>query len=174
MKDRRVDGVRDDRRLAELEPELAMLLEAVARLQDGRLGELGIHRCDRAIGAVVEAAVHADRPVHAMHHAAAGAREAPQPLRIEVERVEETGRRPGRETVQLDHEPATFELAEERPQELVTAAGWRWRELVEEREVGTPATRAEPVEFESARVARRLVRFVGPPAQPHEDARRRR
>ena len=34
---------------AELEPELAMLLEAVPRLQDRRVRQLGIHRCDHAI-----------------------------------------------------------------------------------------------------------------------------
>ena len=53
----------------------------------------------------------------------------------------------GREPVQLDLEPAPLELGDEGSQELVTAAGRRRRELVEEREVGAPATRAEPVEL---------------------------
>ena len=42
MEDRRVDGVRDHDRVAQLEPELAVLLEREPRLEDRRRGELGV------------------------------------------------------------------------------------------------------------------------------------
>ena len=124
-----------------------MLLEAVPRLEDGRVGELRVQCGDRAIGSVVEAAIHADRPVHSVHHATAAAGEPSQPFSVEVERVEETrGRRSG-EPIQLDLEPALLEFGYKGSQELVTASGRLRRELVEEREVSAPATRAEPVEL---------------------------
>ncbi len=76
MKDRRVDGVRDHDGVAQLDAELAVLLEAVLGLHDRRVRELAIDLGDARVGAVVEAAVDADRPVDAVHHASAVAREA--------------------------------------------------------------------------------------------------
>ncbi len=67
MEDRRVDGVVNHNRIAQLEAELAMLLQAVAGLQDRRVRQR-VDLDDPAIGAVVEAAVDADRAVHAVHH----------------------------------------------------------------------------------------------------------
>ena len=75
MEDRRIDGVVDHDRIAQLEPELAMLVEAVRGLQDRRVGELLVDLHDPAVGAVVEAAIRADRPVDPVHHAHAVARE---------------------------------------------------------------------------------------------------
>ena len=46
-----------------------MLLEAVAGLEHRRIGELAVRLGDPPVGAVVEAPVGADRPVHAVHHA---------------------------------------------------------------------------------------------------------
>src|SRR5438067_8984214 len=54
MKDRRVDGVRDHHRVAKLEPDLAMLVQAVLRLDDGRVRKLAVDGDDPAVGAVVE------------------------------------------------------------------------------------------------------------------------
>ncbi len=45
-----------------------------------------------------------------------------------------------RDAVQLDRQSAALELAEQRAQELMSAACRRRRELVEEREVGTALT----------------------------------
>ncbi len=77
--------------IAELEAELAMLLEAVARLQDGRARE-PVDLDDAQVGAVVEAAIDADRPVDAMDHPHAVAREAAQAREVEVEGVVEAAR----------------------------------------------------------------------------------
>ena len=147
MKDRRVDGVRDDCRLAELETELAVLLEAVPRLEDRRLGELGVHRSDRR-------SVPSSKPRYTPIGPSTRCtmRQSERAKRrsrcgVEVERVEETGRRLGGDPVQLDLEPRCSSSATKRTQELMTAAGRRRRELVEEREVGSSATRAEPVEL---------------------------
>ena len=54
----------------ELQPQLAVLLEAVSGLEDRRVRELAVELEDALVGAVVEAAVDADRAVHAMHHPA--------------------------------------------------------------------------------------------------------
>ena len=102
MEDRRIDGVRDDHRVAELEPELAVLLERELRLEDRRGRELGVHRCDPRVCAVVEPSVDADRAVDAVHHPRAAFREPPQARDVEVERVEEAGGRLARDAVQLD------------------------------------------------------------------------
>ena len=142
--DRRVDGVRDHDRVGQLVPELAMALEAVPRLEDGRVRELPVQLGDPRIGAVVEAAVDPDRPVDAMHHPAVGAREAPQAREVEVERVEEARARPPGHAVGLDLETARAELTEKRSQELVPASRRRRLELMEEGEIGTSATRRDP------------------------------
>ena len=83
-----------------------MLLEAVARLEHGGVGELAVELEDVPVGAVVEAAVDADRAVHAMHHPAAVAGEAAQAAVVEVERVEETDRRATGDAVHLHLEPS--------------------------------------------------------------------
>ena len=67
MEDLRVDGVRDHDRLTQLEAELPVRLEAVVRLEDGRVGELAVDLHDPLVRAVVGAAVEADRPVDAMN-----------------------------------------------------------------------------------------------------------
>src|SRR5512133_1068275 len=115
-----------------------MLLEDVTRLQDRRVRQR-VDLDDAAIGAVVEAAVDAERAVDPVHHAHTPARETPQPAEVEVERVVETRRGPARERVQLDVQPATAELTDEREQELVAAAVRRRVELVEDRDVARRA-----------------------------------
>ena len=145
MEDRRVDGIRDHDRIPKLEPELAVLLEAVPRLEDRRVRELVVDLDDPRVGPVVEAAVDADRAVDAMHHPRVRPGEPPQPSEVEVERVEEAGRGLARDPVQLDREPAAPELPDERTQELVAAAGGRRRELVEEREISPTPPGSEPV-----------------------------
>src|SRR6266508_1714274 len=121
-----------------------MLGEAELRLEDGRVGEL-VDRSDTAIGAVVEAAVDADRPVDTVHHAHLVAREPPQAAEVEVERVVEARRRPAREPVLLHGESTPFKLADEREQELVTAAVRRPVELVEHGDDAAEAARGDPV-----------------------------
>ena len=129
-------------------PELAVLLEAVPRLEHRGVRELAIGLRDARVRAVVEAAVHADRPVHAVDHAHAGAREATQPVDVVVEGVEEARTRACREAVLLDLEAAARELRFERAQELMSPAARRRGELVEEREVGASSARREPVELD--------------------------
>ena len=165
MKDRRVDGVVNHDRIAQLEPELAMLVEAVAGLQDRRFRKVVIDLDDAPVGAVVEAAVHADRAVDAVNHADAVAREATQPREVEVEGVEKAGACPPGETVDLHTETAALELAHEREQELVPAAVRRRPELVEDRQIGSPATRTQPVGLGSAAACKRPHRLRGPAQQ---------
>ena len=103
MEDRRVDRIRDDDRLAQLEAELAMLRERELRLEDRRGRERGVDLGDPRVGAVVEPPVRADRPIDPMHHPRTPASEAPQATEVEVERVEEAhgraaGDRPGSTT----------------------------------------------------------------------------
>ncbi len=149
MEDRRVDGVGDDHRVAQLDPELAVLLEREPGLEDRRGGELGVDLRDPLVRAVVEAAVDADRAVDAVHHPRAAVREAPQAREVEVERVEQAGRRLGGDAVELDGDAARCELAREGPQELVATARGRRRELVKEREVGPALARADHVDLGS-------------------------
>ncbi len=132
MEDRRIDGVRDHDRVSERDPELGVLLEAVARLQNRRVRKLGVDLGDPRIRPVVEAAVRADRPVDAMHQPAVVAREPPEPGEVEVERVEEARAGTSRDPVRLDRETAALELAHERAEELMAAAGGRRLELVED------------------------------------------
>src|SRR3989442_12391762 len=110
MKDRRVDGVVNDDRVPQLEPELLVLVEAVAGLQDGRGGELLVHLHDAAVSSVVETAVRTYRAVDPMHHADATASKAPQPLVVEVEGIEEARSRSAGEPIDLDREAAAFPL----------------------------------------------------------------
>src|SRR5205823_318137 len=79
-------------------------------------------------------------------NAARAPREQLEPLEVEVERVEEDRARRRRDRVRLDADAASFELAHDRPQRLIPAAGRRRTELMEERDVGS----AEPTE---ARIA---------------------
>ena len=133
----------NDNRIAQLEAELSVLLEAVARLEDGRVRVHAVEIGDVPVGAVVEAAVDADRPVDPMHHPAATAGEAPQSPVIEVERVEEAGRRLTGDAVDLHVEPALPELAHEPCEKLVPAPRRRRSELVKDGDVGTIAARSE-------------------------------
>ena len=48
MEDRRIDRVPDDHRLRELEPELAVLLEAQARLEHRRVRQIAVDLDDAA------------------------------------------------------------------------------------------------------------------------------
>src|SRR3990170_540234 len=89
IEDRGIDRIRDDDRSDEVDPELAMFLQAVAGLEDGRSGDLVVEGSDALVGPVVEAAVDADRPVDPMNHSYVVAREASEPRDVEVERVEE-------------------------------------------------------------------------------------
>ena len=145
MEDRGVDGVRDHLRIAQLEPELEMLLEAVARLENGRVSQRAVDRRDATVRAVVETAIHADRAVDPVHHHGVGPGEPPKPREVEVERVEEAGGRVRRQSVVLDFDASTVELTRKSTEELVTASGGRRRELVEQRELRPPAARPKPV-----------------------------
>ena len=127
-----------DRRL-ELDPQRLMCVQAVPRLDDGRVRELPVELGDACVRAVVEAPVRAYRPVDAMHHPAVSAREAAEPPEVEVEGVEQADRSPARDPIQLDGQVTPLELPDERSQELVPSTRWRRRELVEESEVGTSA-----------------------------------
>ena len=93
------------RRVAQLEPELEVLLEAEAGLEDRRVGELAVELGDPPIRSVVESAVRADWPVDAVHQPAVRASEAAEAAEVEVERVEEAGGRPAGDPVRLDVEP---------------------------------------------------------------------
>ncbi len=167
MEDRRIDGVPDDHRRTELDPELRMLAEAVVGLQHGGVRDLGVHRRDPGVGSVVEPPVRADRPVDAVHHPAVVAREPAQAREVEVEGVEETCRRAPGDPAVLDPEPAALELANERAEELMAAACRRGLEVVEEREVGVVATRSPPVDL----VANAADgRSSGLPGRPRERA----
>ena len=137
--DGRIDRVDDEPRIDELDPERAVSVEAVPRLDDRRVRELRLICGDPRVGSVVEPAVRPDRAVDPVDEANVVAREPAQPAEVEVEGVEEAGRRPGRDAVDLDDEPPPLELSDERAQELVPAARRRRRELVEEREIRAPA-----------------------------------
>ena len=143
--------------LDEPDPEVAVRVEAEARLQHGRVRELGVHRLDAPVGAVVEAAVDADRPVDAMHHPHVVASEAPQSREVEVERVEEAPRRRAGEPVLLDLQTAVAELAGQSAEELVAASRRRRRGLVEDGEVGAlrRARRGSPAPSRAAEPTRR-------------------
>ena len=143
VEDRRVDCVRDDNRLAQLEAELTVFRERELRLEDRRGRQCSVDLGDPRVRAVVEPSVGADRPVDAVHHPRPTAREAPEPPEVEVERVEEAHGRPSGDRPELDLEPATFELAHERAEELMPTPRGRRRELVEERDVGAAAAGAE-------------------------------
>jgi hypothetical protein len=93
----RVDGVGDQVRLHELDTQRPMRLEAVARLHDRRVGESRVELGDARVCAVVEAAVRSDRAVDTMDEAHVGARETTEAPEVEVERVDEARRRPGRD-----------------------------------------------------------------------------
>ena len=165
MEDGRVDRVRDDDRLDEPKPELAVLLEAVARLEHRRVGELLVHRGDPSIGAVVEAPVDADRPVHAVHQPAVRAHEPPQPSQVEVERVEETRRGASGDPVQLDHEPALSSSRDERTEELVAAAGRGGSNSWKSARSARP--RREPSQSASMRARRRAAGQADGPHARH-------
>ena len=105
MEDARVDRVSDDDGLDESKPELAVLLEAVARLEDRRVGELLVHRGNPSIGAVVESPVDADRPIHAVHQTAVRAHEPTKTSQVEVEGVEQTRRGASGDPIHLHASP---------------------------------------------------------------------
>ena len=115
-----------------------MLLQAVAGLEDRRVRHRLVDPDDPPVGAVVEARDRrrSDRRPGAPC-ARSPAREAAQPVEVEVERVEQTRGRAPRDPVLLDGEPTRAQLADERAQELVTAAGRRRHELVEQRQIRT-------------------------------------
>ena len=58
-----------------------------------------------------------------------------EPTHVEVEGVEEAGGRRARDAVQLDGDPSSLELGDERAQELVAAARGRGCEFVKQGEV---------------------------------------
>ncbi len=171
VEDRRVDGVRDDDGVAELEAELAVLLEAVARLEDGRVRQLAVQLHEPRVGAVVETAIGADRTVHTVDQPALVACEASESREVEVEGVEETGGRAAGHPVLLDVETTALELESKRPQELMASAGRRRLEVVEEREIGPAPTRGEPVGL-GAHSRTSSARPGAPPAEPCAGPRR--
>ena len=155
-----------------------MLLEAVARLNDGRVGERSVQLENQAVGSVVEAAVDADRPVDAMHHAYVVARETAQPTCVEVERVEEARLRRARDAVRFESQTAACQLARQRTDELVASSGRRRHVLVEDREIRSVASRRHPVDVgacrtkESPRVHHRSAGFRAEGHQPAANASR--
>ena len=136
VEDQWIGGVRDDDRCDEVDALGRVLLEAVARLEDRRVGDLRVDALDPPVAAVVEAAIRADRPVDAVDHPHALAMEAAQAAEVEVERVEQAHGCSPRDAVPLDREPARLELAHEPPQELVATSGRWWRVVVEHGQVG--------------------------------------
>ena len=82
-----------------------------------------------------------------MDHPRVAAREPPQAVEVEIERVEQTGRRAGGDPVLLDGQAARAQLARERPQELMPTAGGGRHELVEQGQVGVTAACPEEVEL---------------------------
>ena len=147
VEDRGIRRVRDHDGLGQVDAEPPMRLQAEPRLEYGRIRELGVHRRDPAVGAVVEAAVDADRAVDAVHHPHVVAGEPAQTREVEVERVEEAAGRAARDAVLLDGQAAARELLRERTEELVAAAG-RWRRvLVEEREIGAAGAGGAKIAF---------------------------
>ncbi len=141
-----------------------MRVEAVARLDDRRIGQRVVDLRYPRIGPVVEAAVGGDRAVDPVDEPHVGAGEATEPTEVEVERVEQADIRAVRDAIQLDGESAPLELSEERAQELVTAAGRRRRELVEEREICTSSSGPQEI-----RLRPELARDGAEPASHPED-----
>ena len=113
-----------------------MLLEREAGLEDRRGRELGVDLRDPLVGAVVEAAVDADRAVDAVHHPRAARREPPQPRKSKLNELKRQAGVPPEMRFSSTASPRRLELARERTEELVPAARGRRRELVEERQVG--------------------------------------
>ena len=152
----------------ELDPEPPVRLEAEPGLEHRRVRELGVHRGDPPVGAVVEAPVDADRPVDAVHHPHVVAREPPQAREVEVERVEEAAtacrRRCGSRSTSS---AATLELARR------ARAGTGCRRPTEaERTRGRSRRRRAPSARRAGRApSRRESRRAG---QPPGRARRRR
>ena len=118
-----------------------MRVEAVARLDDRRVGELPVDRRDPLIGAVVEPAVRPDRTVDAVDEAHVVTGESAKAVEVEVERVEEADMVPAEILFTSTLSPRRSSSADERAQELVPAARRRRSELVEEREIRRPAPR---------------------------------
>ena len=78
MEDRRIDRVDDEPRVDELDPERAMSVEAVPRLDDRGVREAPVDLGDPCVGPVVEPAIRPDRAVDAMDEANVVAREPAQ------------------------------------------------------------------------------------------------
>ncbi len=163
MEDRGIDGVPDQNRVAELEPELEVLLEAEAGLKHRRPGERSVELRNAGIGAVVEAAVDADRSVDSVHHPATVARKPPQAAEVEVERVEETDGGGARQPVDFELVATRSELAGEGAHELVSTPAGSWSKLVKDREIGSSSTRQQPVGFGSRTVGKPKTRAPGSP-----------
>ena len=117
-------------RVSELETQLLVLRQAVLALEYGDVGELVIHLADALVGAVVLATVHADRAVHAMHHAHLRAVDRPELLEVEVVRVEEHDPRVRADAIDADLVAKLRPFGAEREQELIAAAVGRLVELV--------------------------------------------
>src|SRR5262249_58613888 len=103
-------------------------------VQDGGVRN-GVDLDDATVGAVVEAAVHADRPVDAVHHPDAFVCETAEAREIEVEGVVEARRRSPGEAVDLNLEATSCELAAQREQKMISAAVRRHGEIVKECDV---------------------------------------
>jgi hypothetical protein len=161
MENRRVDGVVNHDRMVQVKPELTVLVQAEARLQNGRVSEVTIDSGDPTVGSVVETSVHADRTIDPVHHADAVADETPQTREVEIERVEKAGVCPARESVDLHDETAALQLPRERKQELVPAAVRRRPEVVENGQIGGSATRTQPIGFGSTAACERPHRLCG-------------
>jgi hypothetical protein len=145
VENRRVGRVRDHDGIDELDSHGSVGVEAEPGLEHRRVRELGVRLRDSSIGAIVEAAIEADRPVHAVHHADVRTHEAAQPAEVEVERVEQAALRLTRDPVLLDVQPATPELRLESAHELVSAARRGRHIRVEHRKVGAAVARRAEV-----------------------------
>src|SRR5262249_21554348 len=130
-------------RVSHLQSELAMPVEAVARLQDRRVCErVDFH--DATVSTVVETSVGADRPVNPVDHSHAVTHEAAKTDEVEVERVVEARRGSARDLIRFDREPSALELAHEREQKLIAAAVRRRVELMEDGDVRRGTSRPQP------------------------------
>ena len=120
----------------QLEPELAMLLEAVARLKDVASARSAIDCGDPLIGPVVEAAIDTDRPVDTLHHAhAVRVRTARSREKSKLKELNRQADVPPDSRFASTVQAAALEFADEREQELVAAAVRRRPEVMEDSDV---------------------------------------
>jgi hypothetical protein len=100
-----------------------------------------------------------------MNHPHSLARKAPEPLKVEIERVVETGRRSSGEPVHFDVQTSALPIPDEREQKLIAASVRRWGELVKDGDVGATPSRPQPVSFGTTAARKVSHRATGLPKQ---------